>query len=119
MAYLHDGIEGRVSPDTEVSARDIVTYGGGEHTHGDAKLFEGRARVIELQQTLERLERRWRMLKEKTLLAVRTWDLAGRTETPSISVCQPERGLPFRLFPCDRGYGFPLAEMTGGARTGK
>lgn len=55
--YLHDGIEGRVCPDTQICAGHIVTYGGGQHTHRDAKLLIGSASLIQLQQTLKRLKR--------------------------------------------------------------
>lgn len=55
--YLHDSIQGCVCPDAQSRARNIVTYGGGQHTHRDAKLLIGGANLIQLQQTFERLKR--------------------------------------------------------------
>lgn len=46
--YLHNGIEGSVCPDTQVSPGHIVTDGGRQHTHWDAKLLIGSASLIQL-----------------------------------------------------------------------
>lgn len=59
LPYLYDSIEGRVCPNTELSAGYIVTYGGRQHTHRDAKLLKGTTSFIELQQTLKRLKRQY------------------------------------------------------------
>lgn len=56
VPYLHDGIEGCVCPNTKVSARHIVTNGGRQHTHGDAKLLIVGPSLIQLQKTLKRLK---------------------------------------------------------------
>lgn len=51
-SYLHNGIEGRISPDTKVSAGHIVTNGCRQHTERDAKLLIVGPSLIQLQQTL-------------------------------------------------------------------
>ena len=54
-AYLHDGVEGRVGADTEVSAGHIVTNGGRQHAHWDAKLLVVGPGLVQLQQGLKGL----------------------------------------------------------------
>lgn len=53
--YLHDGVEGRVSSNTEVGAGHIVTNGGRQHAHRDAKLLVVCAGLVQLQQGLKGL----------------------------------------------------------------
>lgn len=53
--YLHDGVEGRVGADTEVCAGHIVTNGGRQHAHRDAKLLVVGPGLVQLQQGLEGL----------------------------------------------------------------
>lgn len=53
--YLHDGVDGRVSSDTEVSAGHIVTNGGRQHAHRDAKLLVVGSGFVQLQQGLKGL----------------------------------------------------------------
>lgn len=55
VPYLHDGVEGRVGAETEVSAGHIVTNGGGQHAHRDAKLLIVGPGFVQLQQGLEGL----------------------------------------------------------------
>lgn len=57
LSYLHDSVEGGVCPNTQIGAGNIVTDGGGHHTHGYAKLLVGGASLKQLQQTLKRLKR--------------------------------------------------------------
>lgn len=56
LSYLHDGVEGGVCPNAQIGAGYIVTYGGGHHTHGYAKLLIGGASLKQLQQTLKGLK---------------------------------------------------------------
>lgn len=53
--YLHDGVEGRVGADTEVGAGHIVTNGGRQHAHRDAKLLVVGPGLVQLQQRLKGL----------------------------------------------------------------
>lgn len=53
--YLHDGVEGRVGSDAEVGAGHIVTNGGRQHAHRDAKLLVVGSGLIQLQQGLKGL----------------------------------------------------------------
>lgn len=54
-SYLHDGVEGRVGADTEVGAGHVVTNGGRQHAHRDAKLLVVGTGLVQLQQRLEGL----------------------------------------------------------------
>lgn len=54
-SYLHYGIEGRVSAETEVGAGDIATNGGRQHAHRDTKLLMVSAGRVQLQQRLKGL----------------------------------------------------------------
>lgn len=55
LPYLHDGVEGRVGSETEVSARHIVTYGCRQHAHRDAELLVVGPGLEQLQQRLKGL----------------------------------------------------------------
>lgn len=55
LPYLHDGVEGRVGSETEVSTGHIVTYGCRQHAHRDAELLVVGPGLEQLQQRLKGL----------------------------------------------------------------
>ena len=55
--YLHDGVEGGVGADGEVSARDVVADGGGQHAERHAELHVVSSQLVQLQHALKGLAR--------------------------------------------------------------
>lgn len=53
--YLHNGVERCVGSQTVVGARHIVTNGGRQYAHGNAKLFVVGPGLVQLQQGLKGL----------------------------------------------------------------
>lgn len=51
LSYVGDSIKGRVSPDAQVRAGDVVGDGGGDHHHGNTKLWVSGTSCLQLQQT--------------------------------------------------------------------
>lgn len=49
-SYIRDGVEGRVCPDTQVWAGDIVGHSGRDHHHGNTKLCVLGTSCLQLHQ---------------------------------------------------------------------
>lgn len=61
--YIHDGVDGCIGSQAEVSARDVVADGGWDDAHGDAQLFVMSPGFKQLQDAFVPL---WKSNRETT-----------------------------------------------------